>query len=90
MPKLLRLTNKDDSFAGYMFHCPGCGYCHLFETRWTFNGDMEKPTFSPSMLVNGIAPDPRCHLFVRDGKIQYLADCEHELAGKTVEMVEDW
>lgn len=27
-----------------------------------------------------------CHSFVRDGKIQYLNDCTHELAGKTVEL----
>jgi hypothetical protein len=31
---------------------------------------------------------PRCHLFITDGKIEYLADCTHELAGKTVEMEE--
>jgi hypothetical protein len=26
----------------------------------------------------------RCHSFVTDGKIQFLADCSHQLAGKTV------
>lgn len=25
-----------------------------------------------------------CHSFVKDGRIQFLADCTHELAGKTV------
>lgn len=30
---------------------------------------------------------PRCHSFVRAGRIEYLTDCEHELAGRTVEMV---
>lgn len=29
----------------------------------------------------------RCHTFVRNGQIQYLGDCSHEYAGKTVEMV---
>ena len=29
-----------------------------------------------------------CHSFVTDGKIQYLNDCTHELAGQTVEMVD--
>lgn len=29
-----------------------------------------------------------CHSFVRTGKIQYLSDCKHELAGKTVDMVD--
>lgn len=27
-----------------------------------------------------------CHSFVRGGKIQYLNDCTHELAGKTVDL----
>lgn len=33
-------------------------------------------------------PLPRvCHSFVTDGRIQYLGDCTHELAGQTVDMV---
>ena len=28
--------------------------------------------------------DARCHSFVRDGEIQFLADCTHALAGRTV------
>lgn len=27
-----------------------------------------------------------CHSFVTDGKIQYLSDCTHELAGKTIKL----
>lgn len=30
----------------------------------------------------------RCHSFVTDGKIQFLADCTHLLAGQTVEIPE--
>lgn len=30
-----------------------------------------------------------CHSFVTDGKIQFLSDCTHELAGQTVELP-DW
>lgn len=29
-----------------------------------------------------------CHTFVTNGQIQYLSDCTHEYAGKTVEMEE--
>ena len=29
-----------------------------------------------------------CHIFVTDGKIQYLSDCSHKLAGQTIDMVE--
>lgn len=32
--------------------------------------------------------EKRCHLFVTDGKIHYCGDCHHELAGKTVPMVD--
>ena len=28
----------------------------------------------------------RCHSYVTDGQIQFLGDCSHELAGKTVEL----
>lgn len=30
----------------------------------------------------------RCHSFVEDGKIRFLDDCSHELAGQTVELPE--
>lgn len=68
--------------------------------RWTWNEDAERPTFSPSILVTYPAnPDAdddfkewrterRCHSFVRDGRIQYLGDCTHALAGQTVDLPE--
>lgn len=28
----------------------------------------------------------RCHSFVRDGKIEFLGDCTHEMAGTTIEL----
>ncbi|MEN6386225.1 MAG: DUF6527 family protein [Phycisphaerales bacterium] len=83
-----------------LFDCPGCGYLHMVWVKqpeggsypiWEFNGDSENPTISPSILVNGNVPiNPphthRCHSFVRDGKIQFLSDCTHSLAGQTVEL----
>ena len=74
----------------YIFWCGGCGYCHhLDTTRWKWNGDAVRPTVTPSLLVNAAqaGEDPRCHIFVTDGKIQYLADCTHALAGQTVTMI---
>ena len=75
------------------YWCPGCQSNHRITFRgehsWTWNGDLEKPTFNPSILVNAgqeCPSVPRCHHFVRDGKIEYLSDCTHQLAGKTVEM----
>ena len=73
----------------FHFHCPGCGYGHWFKTtgghpRWTWNGDFDKPTVHPSILVNQSTPEARCHSFVLDGKIQFLGDCFHKLKGQTV------
>jgi len=78
----------------YVFHCPGCGYGHPFEITgngngWTWNGSFDKPTFTPSLLCNKNDPESRCHSYVTDGKIQFLADCWHPLAGQTIELP-DW
>jgi hypothetical protein len=86
------------------FRCPGCKETHVIPVEpgggscWTFNGDYDRPTFSPSILVRWFEPsdDPAefddtaedkqlvCHSFVRDGQIEFLTDCTHALAGKTV------
>lgn len=91
--KVLHEGGQSDTETGkkLLFYCPGCKQYHAFVVDrnmhpvWTWNGDMEKPTFSPSLLVHG-ATDKRCHSFVRDGKIEFLSDCFHELRGQTVEM----
>lgn len=73
----------------YIFFCPGCRRGHPFEVpHWTWNGSFDAPTFSPSLLCNESFPKERCHLFVKDGKIQFLSDCHHELKGQTVDMVD--
>lgn len=62
---------------------------------WKFNNDLDNPTIQPSYLSyvpkydnkgNKIGKDTICHFWLKDGKIEYLTDCKHELAGKTVEM----
>lgn len=75
----------------WRFICPGCGTSHPVDSRWGFNGDVEKPTFSPSLRVYGgrQAEFTQCHSFIRDGMIEFLSDCRHELAGKRVE-IPDW
>ena len=60
---------------------------HVFnDTAHQFNGDTEKPTLSPSLLVTG--GGNRCHSYVRDGMIRFLGDCTHPLAGQTVELMD--
>ncbi|WP_437884636.1 DUF6527 family protein [Pseudomonas sp. LRF_L74] len=92
------------------FDCPGCGFGHSLPTgegpgpRWQFNGSLDKPTLTPSILAKGVervtekehailmaggtvTPRPFvCHSFVTDGRIQFLSDCTHALAGQTVDL----
>ena len=83
-----------------LFRCPGCDAVHQIRHSpaggrgWSWNGDADRPTFSPSVLVtyNGAdagidgAPPATCHSFVTDGRIQFLGDCTHALAGQTVDL----
>jgi len=103
---------------GLHFHCPGCDEVHQVTTdssthpAWQWNGDLVKPTLTPSILVQsghyaGGAAAERghcycnfkertgkdtkwkcgvCHSFVTDGRIQFLSDCTHPLAGQTVDL----
>jgi hypothetical protein len=48
---------RDIEGGGLMFRCPGCNENHAVWVgdgtgpRWGWNGDVEKPTFTPSVLV---------------------------------------
>lgn len=110
---------RNSEGGGLHFYCPGCKHAHGIRTgdgagpRWGWNGNAEKPTFTPSVLVRGIREDmdadtqaaydalgpdqlrgalddPRfksvCHSFVVGGRIQFLGDCTHALAGQTVDL----
>lgn len=59
---------------------------------WNFNGSLDWPTFTPSMLLEHTVGDPprkvRCHLYVTDGRLAFLSDCTHGLAGQTVDLPE--
>ena len=105
MPVLKKLfsgdatRDEDAQEIQLVFFCPGCKSHHSYCIKstipgrpvWVWNKDMEKPTFAPSLLVNGRWPESRCHLFLRDGMIQFLDDCHHELKGKTVPLPEcEW
>lgn len=94
-----------DAGTGALAHldalCPACGFEHSFRVDleghgnygndvWTFNGDYDKPTFSPSMGANLHGTQehhPRCHSFLREGVWQFLGDCTHEMAGQHVPMI---
>lgn len=98
MAKLLEYVDKREGTPDVMFMCPGCKCGHsvyvagrkniMNGATWTFNNDFEKPTFTPSILVRwqNKKHDFTCHSYVKDGMIQFLDDCTHELKGQTVEL----
>jgi hypothetical protein len=91
--KLREIRTGDDNEKVYLYHCPGCEYDHAVRVKgkhpvWGWNGSVDAPTFTPSILTNAHRPELRCHCFVRNGKIQFLTDCHHKLAGKTVDIPE--
>ncbi len=117
----VRLHPNSDRY--YSFICPGCGDTHTIKVKvpedqngWTFNGDVNNPTFQPSLLVRSghyaydHKPEScwctyneaqkekgepessftcyRCHSYITNGQIQFLAACTHALAGQTVPLPE--
>lgn len=94
-----KLRGAADGYT--IFFCPGCDCAHAIRVgagtgpRWGWNGNADAPTFTPSILVTVTVPPPRepddppdqvCHSFVTDGRIQFLGDCTHALAGQTVDL----
>lgn len=79
------------------FECPGCGMYHMVNVNernsktgaiWKWNGDMVKPTFTPSINAkfNFQGKTQICHSFVTAGTIRFCVDSTHELSGKTVDL----
>ncbi len=96
---LLRF-GADGRWPGEIGHwCPACEMLHPIAVdrlnasgmRWTWNGDMVRPTFSPS-IDRRRGPFPatgaivRCHYFITLGRIEFCSDCTHALAGKVVDL----
>lgn len=71
--------------------CPGCKEMHVLPWKrgnWAFNGNTEKPTFTPSFRItwrdeDGVAKQC-CHFVLTDGVLHFCSDCTHELVGKSV------
>lgn len=92
-----------------IFWCQACQTHHYIQVegapKWDWNGDMVKPTVSPSIRVRGVVPlsdaeislvmvgvsvetkEFQCHLWVKDGVIQYCNDCIHPLSGQNIPMI---
>ena len=97
--KVREFTPKSKGW--YIINCPACGE-HTIAVfipfsngaKWSFNGDFEKPTFSPSINIHYGASDDgeikerRCHFFVADGKITFCGDCTHKFANQTLDLLD--
>ena len=99
MPKVREI--KDYHYI--LFWCPGCEEHHgipihmdYYEKNtitqdtkpvWQYNENPDCPTVNPSLVIMG-GGKIECHLFIENGKIRYLTDCTHKLAGQTVDMEE--
>lgn len=87
-------TGTENRYTHLLLGCPGCGGFHTVYVNtepgdtglnpWEWDGNLDAPTVSPSILVNATRPGHRCHSFVRGGMWEFLSDCDHALAGQTV------
>ena len=89
---------RDDFRGGqrYFFFCPGCQHAHSYTVNsgiqgqnWSF--DAATLSFTPSLLIYTKHPETKqrqtlCHLFIKNGKIEFCGDCEHKLSGQTVDL----
>lgn len=99
--KMRRIEGR--TYKGLAHWCPACNEAHAFAIEgknssgacWTWDGDVEAPTFAPSMLIKtGPYPhqpneQPRidvCHYFLKKGIIEYLGDCTHHLKGQKINL----
>lgn len=98
--KLRKWADPASGQEGLLYWCQGCNSAHSIRTAgphsWGWNGDVERPAFSPSVLTTytpggGLPREPddppeRCHTFVgcngaQPGEVIFLSDCTHALAG---------
>lgn len=94
--RLKEVTFHGGGRYGWEHWCPGCNERHAIPTSgndpWSFNGDVERPTFQPSVLhswEHGEKREPRrCHYFITDGNILFCVDSTHALAGESVPLPE--
>lgn len=88
------VTNDNGDILGYSFYCKGCREPHVYWTSgklvWSFNGNLERPTFTPSLLNTWTNHEEGirlvCHLFLTDGIVSYCGDCTHEMSGMSYQL----
>jgi hypothetical protein len=59
---------------------------NIGKPSWTFDGNTDCPTLSPSILTHESKVHARCHSFLEQGVFRFLDDCTHPLVGQHVPM----
>jgi len=68
--------------GGFAHWCPGCEELHRLPDSWTFDGNLESPTFTPSFKHEW--REHVCHYVLTSGVLNFCGDCTHALAGHAV------
>lgn len=82
--KLRRATN------GLMHWCPACEEMHPLPDSWSFDGNLESPTFTPSFKhgPTNAGSNNICHYVLTAGVLNYCGDCTHAMAGQSIPLPE--
>lgn len=74
--------------------CPGCEEMHVLpwkRGKWTFDGNVESPTFVPSFRIKWTGKDDDgreiklvCHFILTAGVLDFCGDSTHVLKGQKV------
>lgn len=62
------------------------GETPVVNPSWDWNGDLVKPTLSPSIRAVGVCYPGDCHFFMRDGYLEFCGDSGHDMKGQKVKM----
>jgi len=101
MKSMIRNINDHGvRYQALAFICPGCELdglgtslhmlpvnTELTKPAWTWDGNLELPTISPSILTKYKKLDEVefiCHSFLNAGLFDFLGDCTHSLVGQKV------
>lgn len=83
----IRKFKYSDGTVQCLYYCPGCKQEHAFNPKvHDYNDDSYRPTVKQSLLYTNPQKYRVCHAFIKEGMIQYMEDCWHDLKGKTVQL----
>jgi hypothetical protein len=98
--KVIHVDDHGIKYDSLMFVCPGCsaggprGFIGLHmlpvnttsldRPSWEWDGNLDKPTLSPSILTRGGIGGKKAiyHSFLKEGIFEFLKDSTHPLSGK--------